>query len=200
MPRAEPTPPASADFAAGYEWSISLFALSPTHTGAFQPLGHERHTRRFHHAGADWKPTGLPVGIGHPIALFFAVCQLATQTFATRCVSRATQLARQPTPCRDDVVRPAELITHDDAQTGVFGPALDTVVTVIRAHRGSQMVAGVPMIDNPGCPRVEGTVEGAPVFLLIEAERPEALVNAVSDYVERREAFIMGRQSGISNP
>jgi hypothetical protein len=62
------------------------------------------------------------------------------------------------------------------------------------------MVAGVPMIDNPGCPRVEGTVEGAPVFLLIEAERPEALVNAVSDYVERREAFIMGRQSGISNP
>jgi pimeloyl-ACP methyl ester carboxylesterase len=35
---------------------------------------------------------------------------------------------------------------------------------------------------------------------LIEAERPEALMNAVSDYVERRETFIVGRQSGIINP
>ena len=35
---------------------------------------------------------------------------------------------------------------------------------------------------------------------LIEAERPEALVNAVSDYVELREAFIVGRQAGIINP
>jgi pimeloyl-ACP methyl ester carboxylesterase len=35
---------------------------------------------------------------------------------------------------------------------------------------------------------------------LIEAERPEALVNAVSDYVELRETFIVGRQSGIINP
>jgi pimeloyl-ACP methyl ester carboxylesterase len=35
---------------------------------------------------------------------------------------------------------------------------------------------------------------------LIAAERPEALVNAVSDYVERRETFIVGRQTGIINP
>jgi pimeloyl-ACP methyl ester carboxylesterase len=35
---------------------------------------------------------------------------------------------------------------------------------------------------------------------LIEAERPEALVNAVSDYVELRETFIVGRQTGIVNP
>ena len=35
---------------------------------------------------------------------------------------------------------------------------------------------------------------------LIEAERPEALINAVSDYVELRETFIVGRQSGIINP
>jgi pimeloyl-ACP methyl ester carboxylesterase len=35
---------------------------------------------------------------------------------------------------------------------------------------------------------------------LIEAERPEALINAVSDYVERRETFIVGRQTGIINP
>jgi pimeloyl-ACP methyl ester carboxylesterase len=35
---------------------------------------------------------------------------------------------------------------------------------------------------------------------LIEAERPEALVNAVSDYVELRETFIVGRQAGIINP
>jgi len=35
---------------------------------------------------------------------------------------------------------------------------------------------------------------------LIEAERPEALVNAVLDYVERRESFIVGRRSGIINP
>ena len=35
---------------------------------------------------------------------------------------------------------------------------------------------------------------------LIEAERPEALVNAVSDYVELRETFIVGRQTGIINP
>ena len=35
---------------------------------------------------------------------------------------------------------------------------------------------------------------------LIEAERPEALVNAVSDYVELRETFIVGHQTGIINP
>lgn len=35
---------------------------------------------------------------------------------------------------------------------------------------------------------------------LIEGERPEALVNAVSDYVELRETFIVGRQTGIINP
>jgi 4,5:9,10-diseco-3-hydroxy-5,9,17-trioxoandrosta-1(10),2-diene-4-oate hydrolase len=35
---------------------------------------------------------------------------------------------------------------------------------------------------------------------LIEAERPEALVNAVSDYVELRETFIVGRHTGIINP
>jgi len=35
---------------------------------------------------------------------------------------------------------------------------------------------------------------------LIEAERPEALVNAVSDYVELRETFIVGRQTAIINP
>jgi pimeloyl-ACP methyl ester carboxylesterase len=34
----------------------------------------------------------------------------------------------------------------------------------------------------------------------IEAERPEALVNAVSDYVDLRETFIVGRQIGIINP
>lgn len=35
---------------------------------------------------------------------------------------------------------------------------------------------------------------------LIEAERPEALVNTVLDYVELRETFIVGRQTGIINP
>ena len=35
---------------------------------------------------------------------------------------------------------------------------------------------------------------------LILAERPEALINAVSDYVERRETFIVGRQSSLINP
>ena len=35
---------------------------------------------------------------------------------------------------------------------------------------------------------------------LIEAERPEALANAVSDYVELQETFIVGRQTGIINP
>ncbi len=35
---------------------------------------------------------------------------------------------------------------------------------------------------------------------LIEAERPEALVNAVLDYLERRETFVVGRRSGIINP
>jgi 2-hydroxy-6-oxonona-2,4-dienedioate hydrolase len=35
---------------------------------------------------------------------------------------------------------------------------------------------------------------------LIEAERPEALCHAVSDYVELRETFIVGRQTGIINP
>ena len=35
---------------------------------------------------------------------------------------------------------------------------------------------------------------------VIVAERPEALITAVSDYVERRETFIVGRQSSIINP
>jgi pimeloyl-ACP methyl ester carboxylesterase len=35
---------------------------------------------------------------------------------------------------------------------------------------------------------------------LVEVERPEALINAVSDYVERRETFIVGRQTGLIYP
>lgn len=35
---------------------------------------------------------------------------------------------------------------------------------------------------------------------VIVAERPEALIDAVSDYVERRETFIVGRQRRIINP
>ena len=35
---------------------------------------------------------------------------------------------------------------------------------------------------------------------VIVAERPEALINAVSDYVERRETFVVGRESSIINP
>ena len=35
---------------------------------------------------------------------------------------------------------------------------------------------------------------------LIEAERPEALINAVSDFVEHRETFIVGRESHLINP
>ncbi|MBM3224397.1 MAG: alpha/beta hydrolase [Candidatus Tectomicrobia bacterium] len=35
---------------------------------------------------------------------------------------------------------------------------------------------------------------------LIEADRPEALISTVSDYVELQETFIVGRQSGIINP
>ena len=35
---------------------------------------------------------------------------------------------------------------------------------------------------------------------VIVADRPEALISAVSDYVERRETFIVGRQTSIINP
>lgn len=35
---------------------------------------------------------------------------------------------------------------------------------------------------------------------IIIAERPEALINAVSDFVERRETFVVGRESSIINP
>ena len=35
---------------------------------------------------------------------------------------------------------------------------------------------------------------------VIVADRPEALIDAVSDYVERRETFIVGRQRQIINP
>ena len=35
---------------------------------------------------------------------------------------------------------------------------------------------------------------------LIEAERPEALVKAVVDYVERRETFVVSRDSGVISP
>ena len=35
---------------------------------------------------------------------------------------------------------------------------------------------------------------------LIEAERPDALINAVSDYVEHRETFIIGRENHLFNP
>ena len=34
----------------------------------------------------------------------------------------------------------------------------------------------------------------------IVADRPEALASVVSDFVERRETFIVGRQSGLVNP
>ena len=34
----------------------------------------------------------------------------------------------------------------------------------------------------------------------IGAERPEALINAVFDFVERREAFVVARRSNIINP
>jgi pimeloyl-ACP methyl ester carboxylesterase len=35
---------------------------------------------------------------------------------------------------------------------------------------------------------------------IIAADRPEALINAVADYVERRETFIVGRQNSMINP
>jgi pimeloyl-ACP methyl ester carboxylesterase len=35
---------------------------------------------------------------------------------------------------------------------------------------------------------------------VIVAERPEALINAVADYVEHRETFIVGRQNSMINP
>jgi pimeloyl-ACP methyl ester carboxylesterase len=35
---------------------------------------------------------------------------------------------------------------------------------------------------------------------IIIAERPEALINAVADYVERRETFIVGRHNSMINP
>ncbi len=35
---------------------------------------------------------------------------------------------------------------------------------------------------------------------VIVADRPEAVIDAVSDYVERRETFIVGRQRQIINP
>jgi pimeloyl-ACP methyl ester carboxylesterase len=35
---------------------------------------------------------------------------------------------------------------------------------------------------------------------LIALDRPEALIDAVTDYVERRETFIVGRQRQIINP
>jgi pimeloyl-ACP methyl ester carboxylesterase len=35
---------------------------------------------------------------------------------------------------------------------------------------------------------------------VIMADRPEALTGLVADFVERREAFVVGRQSSIINP
>jgi hypothetical protein len=35
---------------------------------------------------------------------------------------------------------------------------------------------------------------------IIVAERPEALINVVADYVERRETFIVGHQNSMINP
>ena len=32
------------------------------------------------------------------------------------------------------------------------------------------------------------------------ADRPEALIDAVADFVQRRETFVVGRQSGLINP
>jgi pimeloyl-ACP methyl ester carboxylesterase len=34
----------------------------------------------------------------------------------------------------------------------------------------------------------------------ILVDRPEALISAVSDFIERRETFIVGRDSGLINP
>ena len=35
---------------------------------------------------------------------------------------------------------------------------------------------------------------------MIGLERPEALVNVVSDYVERRDSFVVNRESTMINP
>jgi hypothetical protein len=142
-----------------------LLAVPPTHPGALQPLGREGLASHFNASRAHRKPTGLLGGVIHPIALVLEVRELATQALATRFATLATQLASQPTQLCDSLVNPSGLIAHDAPQPGVCGASLDTLVPVIGCHGSAQMIAGMSMIDDPGRLRVEGTVEGAPVFL-----------------------------------
>src|SRR5262249_14014945 len=73
-----------------------LLAVSPAHTGAFQPLCGERLARRFDHAAPNGKPSPLITGVVHTVPLVLEVCALGVKQFATPLASLSTHFSRQP--------------------------------------------------------------------------------------------------------
>src|SRR5712692_8810293 len=142
-----------------------LFAVSPAHAGAFQPLGGERLARRFDQATANGKPPRLIIGVVQAVPLVLEVRQLGVEQFAPPLVQLATHLTRQPGYRGDHVVRTAGLVAEQDTQAFVLGAALDTLLAVIRRHGSAEMLARVPVVDDLRGVLVDRLVEVAPIFL-----------------------------------
>ena len=88
-----------------------LFAVSPAHAGAFQPLGGERLARRFDHTAANGQPARLLIGIVHAVSLVLEVCALGVEQFAMPLASLPTHLANQPGERGDHLVSTAGLVS-----------------------------------------------------------------------------------------
>src|SRR5262249_20885278 len=142
-----------------------LLAVSPAHAGAFQPLGGERLARRFDHAAANGQPSRLITGVVHAVPLVLEVRALGVEQFAKPLASLATHLARQPGELGNHVVSPTRLVAENDPQAFILGTARDRLLTVGHRHRGTEMLAGVAVINDLRGVLVDRPLEVAPVFL-----------------------------------
>src|SRR6266852_928469 len=142
-----------------------LFAVSPAHAGAFQPLGGGRLARRFDQATANGKPPRLIIGVVQAIPLVLEVRQLGVEQCAPPLVKLATHLTHQPGHRGDHVVSTAGLVAEQDTQAFVLGASLDTLLAVIRHHGSPEMLARMPVVDDLRGVLVDRLVEVAPVFL-----------------------------------
>src|SRR5712691_1857451 len=142
-----------------------LLAVSPAHAGAFQPLGSERLARRFDHPAANGQPSRLIIGIVQALPLVRKVREFSVEQFATPLVLLATHLSRQPRDLGDHVVSTVGLVSKHNPQACILGASRNALLAVVRRQGRSQMLAGVPMVDDLRSLVVDRPLEVAPVFL-----------------------------------